>query len=177
MAQPLFVRPLTEQEKKALLLRAASPSKEDAWRRQVILFSAEGRTAAAIGESLGFHQTNVKKWIRRFNESGLGGLTVLKRGPREGPKPRFSKSQVQKILHLASTDPSRVGYNFKLWTAQKLASAAMEQGIVDRISHVTVRQILIRHGVNLSDKSAGSADSMASTAAPSSLDLGKQSFS
>ncbi len=41
--------------------------------------------------------------------------------------------------------PSEIGYRFKEWTPQKLATVAIERGIVERISHVTVRQILKRH--------------------------------
>ena len=46
---------------------------------------------------------------------------------------------------------------FKVWTPQKLATAAMERGIVDRISHVTVRQLLKRNEVKMHAQSNGAA--------------------
>lgn len=145
MAQPLFVRPLNDAEKASLAIQARSQNRDESWRAKVILLSAEGRTTAEISKSLGFHQSNVKKWIKKFNSEGPEGLAVRKRGPREGPKPRFTSHQVRRILELSETDPAALGYSFPRWTTQKLASAAVERGIVQRISHVTVRQMLMRN--------------------------------
>jgi DNA-binding NtrC family response regulator/tetratricopeptide (TPR) repeat protein/transposase len=147
MFQPLFVRSLTEDEKKQLATRAESLNREEARRAGVVLLSSQGKTASDIARSLGFHPSNVKKWVRKFNEEGLAGLAIRKRGPREGPRPSFTRDQIDRLLDLASTTPSQVGYSFERWTAQKLANAAVKEGIVDKISHVTVQQILKRKAV------------------------------
>ena len=146
MFQPLFVRPLTLEEREGLRQFTQSTSKEEAVRARVILASAEGKTAIEISNSLGSHPTNIKKWIRKFNSEGLDGVSAKKRGPQGGPRPKFSNVQIEEVLRLASSNPSEVGYGFKEWSPQKLANAAMERGIVDRISHVTVRQMLKRQG-------------------------------
>jgi DNA-binding NtrC family response regulator/tetratricopeptide (TPR) repeat protein/transposase len=145
MFQPLFVRPLMASEREFLLDCSRSQSKEEAWRADVVLLSAEGKTAGEISQSLGFHTSNIKKWIRKFNEEGLAGIAAKKRGPQGGPRPHFNHSQTEQILTLAKTDPAKLGYAFKEWTPQKLATVAVESGIVDRISHVTVRQLLKRN--------------------------------
>jgi DNA-binding NtrC family response regulator/tetratricopeptide (TPR) repeat protein len=145
MFQPLFVRSLTDDEKKQLALSARSLNKEEARRAGVVLLSSEGKTASDIARSLGFHPSNVKKWVRKFNEEGLTGIAVRKRGPREGPRPSFTRDQVDRLLDLAATSPAEIGYSFERWTAQKLANAAIKEGIVDKISHVTVQQILKRN--------------------------------
>jgi hydrogenase-4 transcriptional activator len=134
------VRPLSAHEMEQLKVWATDA--KGGWRAKVVLLSAEGKGAADISKILGFHCSNVKKWIRRFNEQGLDGIVVRKRGPRGGPKPRFSSDQVERILELASLDPASLGLGFRKWSAQKLALAAVELGIVERISQVTVRQIL-----------------------------------
>src|SRR5436190_19346589 len=144
MFQPLFVRPLTLEEREGLKQYSESTSKEQAIRASVILLSAEGQTAAEINQSLGSHPTNIKKWIRKFNADGLEGISSKKRGPQGGPRPNFTSSQIDAILRLASMKPAEAGYRFKEWTPQKLATAAIERHIVERISHVTVRQILKR---------------------------------
>jgi hydrogenase-4 transcriptional activator len=147
MVQSLLVRPFTEEERRQLTAQMESANKEEARRAQLLLLSAERKTSAQIAVHLDFHPSNVKKWIRKFNEEGIPGIEVRKRGPREGPRPSFSRDQVEKLLVLASTDPSSLGLDFKKWTAQKLATAAADRGIVERISHVTVQQILKRnHG-------------------------------
>jgi len=144
MFQPLHVRSLEADEKELLLGSRQSASREESMRAAVILLSAEGRTATEISQMLGAHPTNVKKWIRRFNEAGLEGIAVKKRGPQGGPRPRFTPSQVEEIARLAARPPGSLGYSFKAWTPQKLATAATERGIVESISHVTVRQFLKR---------------------------------
>jgi transposase len=146
MFQPLFVRPLMATEREVLRDCSRSSNKEEAWRAEVILLSAGGKTAAEISQSMGFHPANVKKWIRKFNKEGITGIAVKKRGPQGGPRPHFIPAQVDQILQLSKTDPSHLGLRFKDWTPQKLATVAVERGIVDSISHVTVRQLLKRNG-------------------------------
>ncbi len=145
MFQPLFVRSLTPDERKGLDDYSKSVNKEEGIRARVILASAERRTAIEISQSLGSHPSNIKKWIRKFNAQGLEGISAKKRGPQGGPRPKFTTAQIEAMLSLANTQPSVAGYGFKEWTPQKLANAAKERGIVDRISHVTVRQMLKRH--------------------------------
>src|SRR5215216_4312764 len=144
MFQPLYTRQLLPEEEETLERLARSSNKEESCRAAVILLSSKGKTAAEIGQAVGSHPSNIKKWIRNFNKAGLEGIAVKKRGPQGGPRPRFSQGQIQEIAHLSETAPPSLGYRFKEWTPQKLATAAMQRGIVDRISHVTVRQILKR---------------------------------
>jgi DNA-binding NtrC family response regulator/tetratricopeptide (TPR) repeat protein len=54
---------------------------------------------------------------------------------------------------MSDTDPRSLGFSFKTWTPQKLATAAVERGIVGSISHVTVRQILKRQSKIAEDAS------------------------
>src|SRR5436190_8865271 len=166
MFQPLFVRPLTLEEREGLKQYSESTSKEQAIRASVILLSAEGKTAAEINQSLGSHPTNIKKWIRKFNSDGLEGICSKKRGPQGGPRPNFTSAQVEEILRLASMKPAEAGYRFKEWTPQKLATAAIEQRIVDRISQVTVRQILKK-------QSNGNGNGNAGVAGPAPLARGE----
>src|SRR5258705_6438231 len=105
MFQPLFVRPLVAAEREFLRDCSRSSNKEEAWRAEVILQSAAGKTAAEISQSMGFHPANVKKWIRKFNNEGITGIAVKKRGPQGGPRPHFIPAQVEQILQLSKIDP------------------------------------------------------------------------
>ena len=145
MFQPLFVRPILPEEKETLTRCLGSSNREEAGRAEIILLSSQGRTAAEISQALSFHPSNIKKWIRKFNKDGINGIVVKKRGPQGGPRPHFTTAQTAAILDLANTNPSSLGLPFKEWTPQKLANTAVERGIVSRISHVTVRQILKRN--------------------------------
>lgn len=181
MFQPLFVRTFHSNEREALERCAGSENREEAGRADIILLSSKGKTAAEISDSLGYHPSNVKKWIRRFNRDGLKGIVVKKRGPQGGPRPRFSPEQVTAIVELAGTSPDRLGLGFKNWTPQKLATMAVDRGIVDRISHVTVRQILKRHEVSRSIPSEGGPGGVSTGSerarAASQVDLGREEFS
>jgi hydrogenase-4 transcriptional activator len=157
MFQPLFVRALTRDEREGLKQYSKAPNREQAVRAGVILLSAEGKTAAEISQLFGSHTSNIKKWIRTFNADGLAGISAKKRGPQGGPRPNFTSTQIEEMLRLASLDPAQAGYRFKEWTPQKLATAAIERGIVNRISHVTVRQILKRERGNGATGSSVSA--------------------
>jgi hydrogenase-4 transcriptional activator len=165
MFQPLYVRLLEADEKELLLGSRQSASREESMRAAVILLSSEGRTASEISQLLGAHPTNVKKWIRRFNEAGPAGIAVKKRGPQGGPRPHFTPSQVEEIARLAARQPASLGYSFKAWTPQKLATAAMERGIVESISHVTVRQLLKRR------EPAAAGETLAAPPVPSAAEL------
>jgi hydrogenase-4 transcriptional activator len=166
MTQTLYVRALLADEKELLLGSRQSASREESMRAAVILLSSEGRTANEISQMLGAHPTNVKKWIRRFNEAGLAGIAVKKRGPQGGPRPHFTPSQIEEIARLAARTPASVGYGFKAWTPQKLATAAMERGVVESISHVTVRQLLKR-------REPAAAGEMGPAAQPSAVETSR----
>ena len=63
-------------EEEALRLRAQTAVAKEAQKAKVILLSSYGRTVSEISQTLGFHQTNIKKWIRSFNDMGLAGIAA-----------------------------------------------------------------------------------------------------
>jgi hydrogenase-4 transcriptional activator len=156
MFPALFVRPLSPEEAQSLHQVSRSANREDVCRAEVILLSSVGKTAHEISKTLGSHPANVKKWIRNFNRDGLEGIKAKKRGPQGGPKPKFTPEQISQILSLADKNPMDLGYPFREWTPQKLANVAAELGIVEKISHVTVRQLLKRKSARAS--AGGSSD-------------------
>jgi len=147
MYPALYARPLSAEEAEALQRLSDSHNADEACRAKVILLSAKGKNATEIGMQVRSHPANVKKWIRSFNQLGVEGIRSKKRGPQGGPRPKFSDSEVQAIVALSRMDPREAGFAFRSWTPQKLADAAAERGIVQRISHVTVRQILKRKAI------------------------------
>lgn len=143
MTQPLVVRKLTEQENTLLNKWVNSEDKEKARRAQVILLSAIGKTAIEISQEIGFHPDNLKKWIRRFNQEGVTGIEILKRGPKN----RFTDEQIEAILDLYHQSPKDLGLPFTNWTPQKLAIEAAKREIVSQISHVTMRELLAENNL------------------------------
>jgi transposase len=136
----LYAREVSEAEQERLNEWVAGNDPELKHRARVILLSLEGYRVPEIGEMLGAHPANLRKWVHRFNEKGCRGLISTRSG---GAKPRFTSEQKQRIVALAGTRPRDLGLNFTKWTLHRLAEQAEKQKIVDRISHEYVRQILL----------------------------------
>jgi len=135
----LYVRELTEAEEKQLRHWFTSGDPAMKHRAQVVLLSSQGYRVPEIGPLVKSHPANLRKWIHRFNERGCDGLRTIHSG---GPRRRFSPQQKTEIIRLARAKPRDIGLNFTRWTLHKLAQQATKRGIVDRISHECVRQIL-----------------------------------
>ncbi len=135
----LYVRELTRMEKEQLQNWSTCNDPVMRHRAKVVLLSSQGYRVPEMGPLLRSHPANLRKWIHRFNERGCEGLRTIHSG---GPKRRFSRAQRAKIVHLAQTKPRDLGLHFTHWTLHRLARHASKQGIVDRISHECVRQIL-----------------------------------
>ncbi len=136
----LYARELSEEEKSLLASWVEGEDRDLKHRARVILLSTQGYRIPEIGEMVGAHPANLRKWVHRFNERGCQGLISTRAG---GAKPRFTEEQKRRIVALAQTRPRELGLNFTKWTLHRLAEQAEKQQIVDRISHEYVRQILL----------------------------------
>ncbi len=142
----LHVRELTEEEKKKLeyLLDHPEESPFPVERLMIVYLSSHGTKVQQIAETVGMHPINVRKWIHRFNARGFEGLVTRKSPGR----PRvFSEEQRRRIVEIAQTPPDKLGLERSRWSLQRLRRYLIEQGIVDRISVETIRQILQEHGI------------------------------
>jgi len=135
----LYVRELTETEQAQLKLWSLGNDPAMKHRAEIILLSSQGYRVPEIGPMVGAHPANLRKWIHRFNRRGCEGLRTVYAG---GPRLRFSKQQRLEIVRLAQARPRELGLNFTRWTLHRLAQQAASRGIVHRISHECVRQIL-----------------------------------
>ncbi len=136
----LYARDLTDTEQETLRDWLEGDEPDLKHRARVVLLSSDGYRIPEIGELVGAHPANLRKWIHRFNRNGCRGLISTRSG---GAKPRFSEEQKQRIVALAEQRPRDLGLNFTKWTLHRLAEQAEKQRIVDRISHEYVRQILL----------------------------------
>ncbi len=146
----LFVRPLRADERNRLdeMLRVDYDG-ELARRAQIVLLSTQRVSVREISHRIGMHPINVRKWLHRFNVSGLKGLY-----PRRSPgRPRlFSDEQRKAIIGLATTDPQELGLSFDTWSLQRLRVQLIEQGIAPEISAETIRQELLRSGLTFAER-------------------------
>lgn len=109
MREPIFVRPLSDDERKTLKAGLRSPDAFVLRRCQILLASAEGRTAYQIARTFGCHDQTVRNAIYKFNEEGLEG--ALSKGSRRPHTihAAFDQEQAAKLKEMLHRSPREFG--------------------------------------------------------------------
>ena len=104
MRKPIFVRDVTEDERKHLEkgLRASDPF--TVRRSQIVLASDRRETAPTIARFLGCDDQTVRNVIRAFNERGLEALKCGSRRPHN-THPAFDTEQAEALRVLLHQCP------------------------------------------------------------------------
>jgi len=132
-----------EQRSKLEKLTRSGTIKVRKYKRARMLLLADeahpdgGKPVSQIAEQVGVSPSTVYRVHKRFVEEGLD--SALSEKPRSGKPRTFNGMQRAQITALACSDPPE-GYG--RWSLRLLADKAVELGIVDSISHDTVREIL-----------------------------------
>lgn len=147
MKQPLFVRPLCEDELDALHRGLRSGDAFTLRRCQVLLASARGQRPAAIAAALGCSSQSVRNALRAFAAQGLGCLRQKSTRPKvvHAAWPRQRDEDLRALLHQS---PRGHGKPTSLWTLDLAAQVCFEKGWTARaLSGEAIRQVLKRLGV------------------------------
>ena len=135
-AQPVG---LTEDELRSLrslTKRGKTPARVQT-RARILLLLHRGRTSEAVSSALAVGVATVFNVKRRYLSEGLAA--ALHDKPRSGKPARIDGAARAKITALAcSTAPE----GHARWTLRLLADKAVEFGIVEAISHNTVKEVL-----------------------------------
>jgi transposase len=107
MREPIFVRPLSDEERQTLKAGLRSPDAFVLRRCQILLASAEGRNAYQIARTFGCNDQTVRNVVHKFNEKGLQ-QTLLKGFRRPHTTyaafdPKRAK-QLKELLHRSPRD-------------------------------------------------------------------------
>jgi transposase len=142
MRKPIFIRPLTDDEREKIQAGLRSPDAFVLRRCLMLLASARGQRAPAIAEQLGCNDQTVRNVIHRFNSCGLA---VLQEG---SPRPQhlrnsFSEEGSQQLKDLLHRSPRDFGYDRGTWTLEMAASVSFAQGLTaSEVSTETIRRAL-----------------------------------
>lgn len=136
-----FAVALTESETETLTMTVRRPTAavREVLRAQIVLFAADGQTNAEISWQLNVCVDTVRKWRRRFTQSGLAGLRDR---ARSGRPPSFTPVQVAAMKALACEPPERHGLPLVRWSSAELARTAVAQQLLASVSASTVRRWL-----------------------------------
>jgi transposase len=146
MKPPLFVRELTDPERRAL--RAGLHSREafTLRRAQILLASADGQHASAIADRVGCAIGTVHNTIHAFEKQGPDCLSEKKRGPKDA-QPILDGAKADPLRGILHQSPRRFGKVRSTWTLDLLADVAFGQKLTPRrLSHEAVRQAVKRLG-------------------------------
>ncbi len=148
MREPIFVRPLSDGERKALEEGLPSSDAFVLHRCQILLASSRGERASRIARALGCNDQTVRNAIHAFN--GVGPEEALGKG---SSRPRtihaaFDGGRAERLRELLHRSPREFGKPTSLWTLELAAEVSLEEGITEeRVTGETVRATLARLGV------------------------------
>jgi transposase len=136
----VFVRELSPEEGQRLqrlTRRAKDPVRLR--RATIVMASAQGRSVPDIAELFVTTEGFVRRVVHEFNEHGFAALD-----PKwsSGPPVRIGAATREEICRIARCRPSELGLAFTVWSLSKLVDYLQRNGVVERISTESVRQIL-----------------------------------
>ena len=148
MIPPIFVRPLSEEERTALEKGLRSSDAFVLRRCQILLASARGERAPRVAEQLGCDDQTVLDALHAFNAAGL---TSLQKKSSRAHRTRlvFGADQAERLRALLHRSPRDFGKPTSIWTLALTAEVSAAEGIVPTcVSGETIRQTLLRLGIN-----------------------------
>ena len=133
-----------EEERQLNDLTSKGQAKAREFKRAMILLKAnEGLTDPQIMAALNVSRPCVERIRKRYVTGGLE--KAIHDDPRPGQK---RKLDGRGEAHLIAITCTAVPDGYEHWELRLLADKLVEQGIVDRISHETVRQVLKKTNSN-----------------------------
>ena len=147
MKPPIFVRTLTDEERKQLEAGLHSPNAFVLRRCQILLASARGLHATTIEQNLGCDDDTVRKVIKAFNAHGLAALKAKSRRPHHTGA-AFAPESAERLKEILHKSPRAYGKDTGVWTLELVAEVSLAEGLTQaRVSDETVRATLERLGI------------------------------
>ena len=139
MPRKIYIINLNDEERQTLLaLTRKGETKARKFKRALILLKAdEGLSDQQIMAALNVSRPSVERVRKRFVADGLE--RALNEDPRPGQKRKLDgRAEATLIATACSAAPE----GHEHWTLRLLAGKLIELGVVDAISHETVRRTL-----------------------------------
>jgi transposase len=147
MQAPLFVRPLTAEERETLQAGRLYPAAFTLRRCQMLLASAEGQSTPTIARALRCNDQTVRNAIHDWNERGLQALQPRSSRPHT-IHALFDARSLDRLRALLHQSPRSFGKDTSVWTLELAAEVSFAQGLTSRLaSDETIRAALKTLGV------------------------------
>jgi transposase len=147
MEPPLFVRPLTAEERQQLRAGLHSRDAFTLRRCQILLASAQGQRPAQIAAALGCARQTVRNTLHAFEREGLDCLARQSTRPKSARR-LLDASRAERLRELLHQSPRSFGHPQSFWTLELAAEVCHQQGLSEHVlSPETVRQAIQRLGL------------------------------
>jgi transposase len=148
MPTPLYVRPLTADERASLETGLRSSSAFTVRRCQILLASAEGQATTTIAPNLRCTDQTVRNALHAFHQRGLTALQPQSSRPHT-TSTIFDAGTCESLRALLHQSPRTFGKPTSRWTRQLAAEVSFAQGLTPRlVSDAAIRVALRRLGVS-----------------------------
>jgi transposase len=139
MPKKKYLVKLNEDERNKLLdmTRKGKIHARKMKRAQILLKADEGFSDLEIMSAINVSRPSVERTRKRLVEGGL--QKALNEDPRPGKKRRLDARGEAQLLATVSTQAPQ---GYERWTLRLLAGKLVELGVVEAISHETVRRTL-----------------------------------
>ena len=136
MVQEKYEVRLSSQEKRqrGKMIRSGRSSAQAITRTRILLKIDEGRTAAQVAAALDVSERTVFRAKRRYFEEGLDEVLRCRNQVN-----RYRKLDDRAEAHLIALACSPAPEGHDHWTLRALAGKVVELGLVESLSHETVR--------------------------------------
>src|SRR3954470_2376130 len=132
MKTPLFVRPLSPEERQSLRDGLRSPSAFTLRRSQVLLASAERLKPSAIRARLGCATPTVRDALRAFAAEGTACLRAKSHRPGSA-RPTLDDAADERLRALLPPSPRDFGKPTSLWKLDLASEVACAEGITPHL--------------------------------------------
>ena len=112
-------------------------------RARIILLAQHGHRVPAIAQQLKLTAITVRTWLKRFNATGLTGLSDQQ---RTGRPATYTPQQVAEVIATSLTPPEQLGLPFASWTLDRLAAYLHEHKAM-AIKRSRIADLLIAEGL------------------------------
>jgi transposase len=148
MKSPLYVRPVTDEERTQLEAERRASHAFRVRRAQMILASARGLSPKPIAQLVGCAVQTVRNAIHTFNANGLACVPKQSTRPRS-VGPTLDTANCERLQHILHQSPRTYGKSTGVWTLALAAQVCHEQGVTERcMSDETIRRALQRLRTN-----------------------------
>ena len=148
MKLPLFIRPLTDDERMQLEADRRTADAFRVRRAQIVLASARRLSPKPIAQLVGCTVQTVRNVIHAFNTRGVEGLEKQSTRPKT-VVPVLDTATCDRLQHLLHQSPRLYGKPTGVWTLALAAEVCYEQGVTARlVSDETIRRALQRLRTN-----------------------------